>query len=95
MEAWLLRIDWALVIAYGLGVLLVYLIARALVLPLKLTLELLANALIGAVLLLLFNVVGGYWGYHVPLNPVTAVLAGMLGIPGVALLVVLKYWLFG
>lgn len=94
MEAWLLRIDWSVVVAYALGVLLVYVIARALVLPLKLTLQLLANALVGVILLALFNLIGGQWDYHVPLNPVTAVLAGMLGIPGVALLVVLKYWLF-
>lgn len=91
----MLSIDWRVVVAYGLGVLLVYLFARLLVLPLKLTLQLIGNAVVGVVLLFLFNLVGGFWGFHLPLNPVTAVVAGFLGLPGVALLFALKYWVFG
>lgn len=95
MEAWLLGIDWRVAVAYGLGVILLYAFARLLVLPLKLTLQLIGNAVVGVVLLLLFNLVGGFWGLHLPLNPITAVVAGFLGAPGVLLLFLLKYWVYG
>lgn len=95
MEAWLHIIDWRVVAAYGVGVLLVYALARLLALPLKFTLQLIANAVVGVVLLLLFNLIGGFWGYRLPLNPLTAVVAGFLGIPGVLLLFALKYWVYG
>lgn len=94
MNALLLGIDWRVVVAYGLGVLLVYLFARLLVLPLKFALQLIGNAVVGVVLLILFNAVGAFWGFHLPLNPVTAVIAGMLGVPGILLLVALKYWVY-
>jgi len=41
--------------------------------------------------LLLLNFVGGYFGLHIALNPVTALVVGFLGVPGVVLLLVLRY----
>lgn len=95
MNAWLFSIDWPVVVAYALGIFLVYALARLLMLPLKLTLQLVGNAVVGVVLMLLFNLIGGLWGFRLPLNPVTAVVAGFLGIPGVLLLFALKYWVYG
>lgn len=81
-------------IAYLFGLGLLYLIARVLVLPVRILLRLLYNALVGAVLLALVNFVGSYvLGVYLPINPVTALVAGFLGIPGVVLLIVLQYLL--
>lgn len=48
--------------------------------------------IIGAVFLFFLNVLGGQIGIHVPINPFTAVIAGILGIPGVGALAALDYW---
>lgn len=82
------------VFAYAFGVLLLYLIARVLVLPLRILLRLLYNALVGALLLAFVNFVGSFViGVYLPINPVTALVAGFLGIPGVVLLIALQYLL--
>lgn len=83
--------DWNVVLAYAFGVGLLYLVARILFVPLKVIVRLLVNAGIGIVLLLFFNFVGGYFQLYVPINPVTAVVAGFMGIPGIILLLALQY----
>lgn len=78
-------------VAYLFGLGLVYLIARVLVLPFRILSRLLYNALMGALLLLFVNLVGQYvLGVYLPVNPVTALVAGFLGIPGVVLLIALQ-----
>lgn len=69
--------------AYAAGLFLVYLLGKLLIVPLKWAGHLVLNSLIGGALILLMNVVGGNWGVFLPLNPLTAVIAGVLGIPGV------------
>ncbi|KUP03890.1 pro-sigma K processing regulatory protein [Bacillus coahuilensis m2-6] len=46
--------------------------------------------LIGALFLFFLNAFGGQVGLHVPINLVTASIAGLLGIPGVAGLAVIQ-----
>lgn len=84
-------IDWRIIPAYALGAVILYFTVRLVAIPLKQTVRLAANAAVGLVILLLFNYVGGNFGFHVPLNPVTALVAGMLGIPGVGLMVALQH----
>lgn len=81
------------VAAYVFGLLLLYLIARVLVLPVRIVLRLVYNALVGALLLAFVNFVGYIIGIYLPVNPVTALVAGFLGIPGVVLLIALQYLL--
>jgi len=79
------------VLAYAFGLLLILLIGRFLLWPIKLILKLLYNALIGGIMLWIVNLVGGYFDFSVSINPVTALVAGFLGIPGVILIIVLQY----
>lgn len=51
------------------------------------------QVVIGAVLLFLANLLGEIAGFHVPINPVTAVLTGFLRIPGLLALVVIKLFI--
>ncbi len=70
-------------LAYAAGMLLVYLAGRYLLAPLKWTGHLLVNSLLGGVLILLINFLGARLGIFLPLNPATAVTAGVLGVPGI------------
>jgi inhibitor of the pro-sigma K processing machinery len=51
------------------------------------------HVIIGAVLLLITNVVGDMAGFHIPLNPVTALLVGFLRIPGLLALISIKLFI--
>lgn len=50
---------------------------------------------IGAIALFLVNFVTEQWGFHLPINPVTAFITGALGIPGFVCLVFVKVWIIG
>ena len=69
---------------------LVLISARILVKPLRLLVKLLFNSLVGLLLLVAFNFVGGMMDFTIPVNIVTVLLAGFLGIPGLILLIVVQ-----
>ncbi|NLP17496.1 MAG: pro-sigmaK processing inhibitor BofA [Firmicutes bacterium] len=81
------------IIAYGFGLFLLYLIARLLLVPVRILVRLLYNGVIGGVLLWLVNLVGGFFSIMIPINPITALTAGFLGVPGIVLLLLLQYLL--
>jgi inhibitor of the pro-sigma K processing machinery len=89
------HVDYAAVLAYAFGLLLLYVVGRVLIMPLKIVVKLIYNALIGGVVLLILNFIGGYIGLHIALNPITALLVGFLGVPGVIMLLVIQYILAG
>ena len=58
--------------------------------PLKIAFKLVGNAVVGGLLLLFINFVGGIVNIQIGINLVTAVVAGVLGVPGVALMLILQ-----
>ncbi|MHB1127696.1 MAG: pro-sigmaK processing inhibitor BofA family protein [Bacillota bacterium] len=68
----------------------IYLIARVLTKPLRLLVRLVVNSLFGLLLLWGFNFLGTFLGMTIPINIVTILTAGFLGIPGLILLILLK-----
>ncbi|WP_062107827.1 pro-sigmaK processing inhibitor BofA family protein [Bacillus niameyensis] len=50
--------------------------------------------MIGALFLFFLNAIGNQFGIYVPINFVTSTISGFLGIPGVAALAALQYWIF-
>lgn len=83
--------DGRVILAYLFGIVFLFLIGRAFHKPLNLVLRLLLNAVAGGLVLWGLNLVGRTWAVSIPVNPFTALVAGFLGIPGVAFLLVLKY----
>lgn len=58
-------------------------IVKLLAWPIKKIIKLAINVLIGVVLLFLFNSFGAAWlGIMIPINWITALIVGLLGIPG-------------
>lgn len=82
-------VPYTLIIAYVVGLAALYFIGWLLLVPLKFLSRLLLNALVGGVLLVLVGMLGGLLHLSVTVNAVTALMAGFLGVPGVALVVVL------
>ena len=86
-------ITWELVVAFGLGLVLLYLIGYLLLVPMSFLWRLLAGSLLGGLALWIVNHFGALFGFSVPLNPLTALITGFLGLPGFALVAALAYLL--
>jgi inhibitor of the pro-sigma K processing machinery len=85
-----MAIDYGVVLAYIIGIILLLVLGRLLFVPLKAVMKLVYNALLGAAAIFLVNLVGGLFGFHVAFNIYTAFIIGALGIPGFILIVILK-----
>ena len=71
----------------------IYIGAQLVMKPLKLISKLIINSLIGMLLLLITNYGGSFFGFELPLNVITILVAGFLGIPGILLLVCFQFLL--
>ena len=85
-----MMVDVNLFIAYAFGIILIYLIGRMFLMPVKLVFRLIYNGIIGGVILWIINMIGVHFGFTVPLNPITALVVGFLGLPGVVLLILYR-----
>lgn len=85
-----MRIPWELIASFAAGLALICLAGYLLLVPMKFLWRLLAGGVLGALALVLVNLVGGLFGVHVQVNPFTAMAVGFLGLPGAALVVVLQ-----
>jgi inhibitor of the pro-sigma K processing machinery len=83
--------DYQLIAAYAFGVIILLVVARMVYTPMRFLLRLAINAVVGGLLLIIFNYAGDFFSLHIPMNPVTVLLTGILGIPGVILLVITRY----
>lgn len=81
----------SIVILIIFGVLLLSLLVRLLKTPIKWAFKLLINTGIGFVALFLLNFFGDPIGVNLGLNWFNAVVTGVLGVPGVVLLLLIKY----
>ncbi len=79
------------VFAFAAGILILWLICKLLSFPLKVLWKLILNAVVGAVILFLFNLLGGFFSVSIPVNWLNALITGVFGVPGVILLLVLQW----
>lgn len=86
-----MHIDYSAAIAYAFGLILIYVVGRVLLAPLRIVLKLVYNALIGGIVLVILNFFGSHLGLSIAVNPITALLVGFLGVPGIIILFVVKY----
>lgn len=73
-----------------IGIFAIFIVAKLFAWPLKILLKLIINGVLGAITLLLVNFVGAYFGLHIGINAITALIAGFFGIPGVIFLILFK-----
>ena len=58
--------------------------------PIKKILRFILHSILGGVLIFIINTVGTSFGFHIGLNVISAIIVGLLGIPGAILLILLK-----
>ena len=74
-----------------LAIALLFMVVKFLKWPLKILWKLIVNGVLGFVLLILVNFVGGYFGISIGINIVTSLIAGFFGVPGVIFLIILSF----
>lgn len=82
-----------IILAYAFGLILLYIVGYILLVPIKIVIKLVYNGIIGGIALLLLNFIGGFFQFGIAINPITALVAGFLGVPGILLMLGLRYLL--
>jgi inhibitor of the pro-sigma K processing machinery len=73
------------------GILMFGILFKIIKTPIKWALKLLINSLIGFVALFIINFIGDPIGLELGINWLNAIVIGILGMPGVVLLILIKY----
>lgn len=74
----------------ALALFLLILFFKLIAVPLKWALKLLLNAILGFIILFVVNYLGGFIGLKITVGWLSAIVAGVLGLPGVALLLLIE-----
>ncbi|MBJ8009746.1 MULTISPECIES: pro-sigmaK processing inhibitor BofA family protein [Bacillus cereus group] len=61
--------------------------------PIRFIGKALFHVTLGIALLFIVNVAGTYFDFHIPINIGTATVSSLLGVPGVAALVIIKLYI--
>lgn len=79
-----------IVFALAVGFSLIGLLFKILKGPMRLALKLFLHALMGFATLFVFNFFGAWVDLSIPVNWLNAIISGVLGVPGVVLLLILQ-----
>ncbi|NLX63919.1 MAG: pro-sigmaK processing inhibitor BofA [Clostridiaceae bacterium] len=82
-----------IILAWIIGVLIVFAFGKVMLLPLKIIFRLVINGILGGLAIVIINLIGSPFGFTISLNLISALVAGILGLPGIILLVILKFLL--
>ena len=74
-------------------IIIIFLVGKFFVVPLKIMLKILGNSVLGTLIIFLVNSIGELYEFHIGLNVITTLVVGILGIPGAILLIILKLFL--
>lgn len=81
-------IQMGVLLTYAGAIILIFLVGKIFLWPLKLILKLAANSLIAGAAIVLINTVFAGMGIGIPLNVMNALIAGVLGVPGLVMLLI-------
>lgn len=83
-------ITFGTIVGYLLGILIIIVAARIFFSPFKTILRIIINSVLGAAVLMLINAANPLLHIYIGVNPISAVTLGMLGVPGLCLLMLLQ-----
>lgn len=73
-----------------MGIILLFFFGRVFARPMKVVMKLVYSCILGAIGILIINLIGGFFDFSIALNPLTSFVVGTLGIPGICLTIVLN-----
>lgn len=78
------------IITYLACICFIFIFGRIFIVPIKKILKLVLNSILGGVVIFIINLIGANFGFHIGLNFLTSILIGLLGLPGVVCLIIIK-----
>lgn len=85
--------NYGIVLAAFVLLVMIYLVIRLMFKPIRWLVKLIFNSIVALVGIMLINIIGNYFGFHLPINPVSVIGVGVLGVPGLALLFLMNFLL--
>ena len=85
--------DNNILITFVVCIIAIFILRKIFAWPLKGIIKLIGNSIIGGIIIFLINIVGANFNFPIGLNIVTALVVGILGIPGAVLLIILTLFL--
>lgn len=82
---------FSLLLMIAAGIFLFWLLIKLFLKPIRWVFKLLINTAVGFVVLWVLNFFGDFFGVTLGLNWINALVVGVFGLPGVVLLLLLKY----
>ncbi len=86
-----LQLDPTMLMYFGLGIVILFLCGWFFMAPIKMLIKLAINSILGAIVLVLVNLAGDMFGFSVEISALNCVIVGFLGVPGVLLVIALKF----
>ncbi|NEU32678.1 pro-sigmaK processing inhibitor BofA [bacterium LRH843] len=85
--------DPVILISALVGLIIVLLVVGAPMKPVRFAGNIAVKFIIGALMLFFVNAIGTFIDIHIPINGATAAVSGILGVPGVILLILVKQFI--
>ena len=82
--------DINIIISVVICIIFLLIFGKIFLLPVKKIFKLVISTGLGALAIFVINTIGTSFGFHIGLNIINALIVGILGIPGAALLILLK-----
>ena len=83
-----LEINWAFALAFSIGLALLYISGSLIIRHPKNILGYVLNSVLGIIMLIILKEILIYCGFILPINALTIILSGLLGVPGVILSII-------
>ena len=78
------------IITYLACICFIFIFGRIFIVPIKKITKLMINSVLGGIAIYIINMIGVNFGFHIGLNVITSLIAGVLGLPGVICLIIVK-----
>ena len=78
------------IITYLACICFIFIIGKIFIVPIKKVLKLLLNSIFGGIIIYIVNIIGSNFNFHIGLNIINSIIIGLLGLPGVVCLIIIK-----
>ncbi len=78
------------IIAFLACIFLILIFGRLFLVPLKHIFKIILNSILGAIILYIINLIGSLFNFYIGINIFTCLTVGLLGIPGVICMVLIR-----
>jgi inhibitor of the pro-sigma K processing machinery len=85
-----IKVDFNNIITYIACIFFLFIFGRIFIIPIKTILKLVINSILGGLTIFIINLIGSFFNFHIGLNIITSIFVGILGIPGVVVIVIIK-----